>query len=77
MAPAAFFSEDPGTGCPWWIVTHMLGVATVEIGYPMGLLVLVECSDAASQRDLVPFLNVIVMSAMVEFGRRLVFVLAS
>ena len=46
-AGAAFGGEDPGAKGPGRVVADVLGVAAVEVGDPVGLLVLVEGDDFA------------------------------
>jgi hypothetical protein len=77
VAFAAFSGEDPGPGGPRRIVPDVLRMAAIQIGHPVQFLVLMEGCDTACQRGLDPFLNVMVMSAVVEFGRGSVRVPAS
>ena len=77
VALAAFFGDDPGPGGPRRIVPDVLRMAAIQIGHPVQFFVLMEGCDTACQRGLKPFLNVIVMSAVVEFGRGSVRALAS
>jgi hypothetical protein len=37
--------DDPWAVGPWWIVPHMLVVATLKLGNPMLLIVLVVADD--------------------------------
>ena len=74
---AALFGEHPGPRGPGWVVPNVLRVAAIQVGDPVRFLVLMKSCDPANQRGLEPFLNVMVMSAVLEFGRGSVRVLAS
>ena len=56
---------------------EVLRMAAIQIGHPVQFFVLMERGNAACQRGLAPFLKVMVMSAVVEFGRGSVRVPAS
>lgn len=43
----AFGGEDPGAESPGWVVADVLGVAALEVGDPVGLVVLVKGDDFA------------------------------
>ena len=77
VALAAFLGEDPGPGSPRRIVPDVLRMAAIQIGHPVRFFVLMEGYDTACQRGLAPFLNAMVISAVVEFGRGSVRALAS
>jgi hypothetical protein len=46
VAASSFRRGYPGSNLPWGIVPHVLGVAAVEVGYPVPLSILVEIDDA-------------------------------
>ena len=77
VAIAAFFGDDPGASGPGRIVADVLRMAAIQIGHPVRFFILVEGGDPADQRGLAPFLNVMMMSAVVEFARGIVWALAS
>ena len=44
---AARFGDDPLSHLPGWVVAHVLGMATVQFGYPAPLGILMKARDAA------------------------------
>lgn len=49
---AAFGCRDPWPVGPWRVVANMLGVAALEVGYPVTCVVLVKAGDTAVHRCL-------------------------
>jgi hypothetical protein len=45
MSPAALIGNDPRTHLPGRVVPDVLGMSTLQVGYPVTLVVLVKGDD--------------------------------
>jgi hypothetical protein len=39
--------DHPGPVLPWWIMSHVLGVAAFQLGNPVAFLVLTEANNSS------------------------------